>query len=250
MKMTKKKLTRKKLLLLLCAGTAAALMAACTGSGKSAGQADASESQTEAALGGGEGGPGRGRGMIDKSYDGALQALLAETESKFRQMDYQDEETGKSFGYNLFVPDNDDPSQKYPLVLFITDSSVVGNETKAALEQGYGAVIWASEKEQEKHPSFILAPEYPENILNGENDVTDYVRATLNLLDKVRNEYPIDSGRLYMTGQSMGCMTSLYLNATNPELFAASPLRGRTVECGRAKAAGKPEVLLFRRTGR
>ena len=43
--------------------------------------------------------------------------------------------------------------------------------------------------------------------------------ATLNGL---MADYRIDTDRLYTTGQSMGCMTSLYLNSKYPDLFAAS----------------------------
>ncbi|MCD8117098.1 MAG: hypothetical protein LUE21_08320 [Oscillospiraceae bacterium] len=163
-----------------------------------------------------------GGGSVDKSDDEELAALLAEVEEKFQQLDYQDEETGRSFSYNLFVPEDYDETQAYPLVLFIPDSSVVGGETTDALEQGYGALVWATEEDQEKHPCFVLAPEYPENILDGEEDVTDYVAATLNLLAALQETYNIDENRLYITGQSMGCMTALYLNGTYPDLFAAS----------------------------
>ncbi len=171
---------------------------------------------------GGEGGRGGNGGMIDKSDDEQLTALLAETKDKFQQLDYEDEATGKTFSYNLCLPDTYDEAQAYPLVLFITDSSVVGNDTDAALEQGYGALVWASDEDQEKHPSFVVAPEYPENILEGEDGVTDYVQATLNLLENLQQQYNIDANRLYITGQSMSCMTSLYLNGTYPDLFAAS----------------------------
>lgn len=161
-------------------------------------------------------------GMIDKSDDEELAALLAATENKFQQIDYTDEETGKEFSYNFLIPDSYDESQSYPLVLFITDSSVVGGDTTAALEQGYGALVWATDEEQEKHPSFVIAPEYPENILEGEDGTTDYVQATLNLLNSIQEQYNVDTDRLYITGQSMGCMTALYLNGTYPDLFAAS----------------------------
>ncbi|MCC8168992.1 MAG: hypothetical protein LIO59_01175 [Oscillospiraceae bacterium] len=170
--------------------------------------------------GGGRG--GNGGGMIDKSGDEELTALLAQTRDKFKQIDYTDDDMGMSFSYNLLEPDSYDESEMYPLVLFITDSSVVGNDTTAALEQGYGALVWATDEEQTKHPSFVIAPEYPENILEGEDGTTDYVQATLNLLDAIQEQYSIDASRLYITGQSMGCMTALYLNGTYPDMFAAS----------------------------
>ncbi len=165
---------------------------------------------------------GNGGGMIDKSGDEDLAALLAQTRDKFKQIDYTDDDTGMSFSYNLLEPDSYDESEVYPLILFITDSSVVGNDTTAALEQGYGALVWATDEEQAKHPSFVIAPEYPENILEGEDGTTDYVQATLNLLASIQEQYSIDADRLYITGQSMGCMTALYLNGTYPDMFAAS----------------------------
>ncbi len=166
-------------------------------------------------------GAGAGGGTVDKSGDAELAALLEETQEKFSQIDYVDEETGKSFSYNLFVPEEEEDAA-CPLVLFITDSSVVGRDTEAALTQGYGALVWASAEDQAKHPCFVVAPMYPENILEGEDGVTDYVPATLNLLEELEETYSIDTDRLYITGQSMGCMTALYLNGTYPDLFAAS----------------------------
>ncbi len=171
--------------------------------------------------GGGERMGGRG-GSADKSSDEELAGLIAETAEKFSELDYQDSETGMSFSYNLFVPEAYDESQEYPLVLFITDSSLVGRETSAALTQGYGALVWASEEDQAKHPCFVAAPMYPENILQAEDGVTDYVPATLHLLEELEQTYRIDTDRLYITGQSMGCMAALYLNGTCPDLFAAS----------------------------
>ncbi|MCD8122518.1 MAG: hypothetical protein LUE65_09850 [Clostridiales bacterium] len=169
-------------------------------------------------------GPDRrnGGGTIDKSGDETLNTLLAETQEKFTQIDYTDEATGKSFAYNFFIPDGYDESQEYPLVLFITDSSVVGKETTAALTQGYGALVWVTDEDQQKHPSFVIAPEFPENILVGEGTASEYVDALLNLLVSVQETYQIDENRIYITGQSMGCMTALYLNGTYPDLFAAS----------------------------
>lgn len=161
--------------------------------------------------------------MIDKSFDEELQSILAEVESKFRQLSYVDTISEKQFKYNLFVPENYEPSHQYPLVIFITDSSVVGQDTTAALEQGYGAIIWATQAEQLKNPCIILAPEYPENIIEKKSCISHpYIESTLRLLKKLQDTYSIDSNRLYITGQSMGCMTALYLNATYPNIFAAS----------------------------
>jgi predicted peptidase len=45
---------------------------------------------------------------------------------------------------------------------------------------------------------------------------------TIRLLHKIVENYPVDTNRLYTTGQSMGGMMSMYFNITHPDLFAAS----------------------------
>ncbi len=157
-------------------------------------------------------------------FDFELKSMINEVKDKYIQVEYSDKELDVSFSYNLFVPENYDNSKEYPLVLFITDSSVVGKDTMASLNQGYGGVIWATKEEQSKHECFVLVPEYSQIIVNDDNEVTSEVEATVNLLHSLETQYSIDPNRLYITGQSMGGMTALYLNKTYPDLFAASLL--------------------------
>ncbi|MEW6402165.1 MAG: hypothetical protein AB1649_10215 [Chloroflexota bacterium] len=173
--------------------------------------------------GGPAGGMMMGAGAIDKSGDTVLQAMISEVQGKFQQFEYSDSETGKTLPYNLYVPADYDSSKSYPLVLFIADSSVVGKDLTAPLTQGYGGIIWATEAEQAKHESFVLVPEYPEVIIDdhGSFTTTDYVELTARMLNSVTESYSVDTNRLYGTGQSMGCMTILYLSAKYPDLFAA-----------------------------
>lgn len=163
-------------------------------------------------------------GITSKADDLELQSILDEVEEKFEQLEYADSETGITLAYNLFVPDNYDANKSYPLILFMTDSSVVGKETTAALEQGYGGVIWATEEEQAKHECFVLVPEFSTTIANDNSEVTNDVKAAVNLLNSLTKKYNIDKNRLYTTGQSMGGMTSIYLLKTYPDLFAGALL--------------------------
>ena len=219
--------------------TAAVFCSACGGTGTSSktaatsSKAAVSGAQTSAkasvsqAASGSQAASAKGQqpmgGGVDKSGDTVLQGILSDVESKFTQVTYKDTQTGLSVTYNLFVPENYDSSKTYPLVLFIPDSSVVGKDAKAALEQGYGGVIWATDAEQKKHPSFILVPEYPDVVLDDHNGyvTTDYVELTVRLLDSVTSQYSVDSNRIYATGQSMGCMTTMILASEHPDLFAA-----------------------------
>lgn len=163
-------------------------------------------------------------GGADKSYDSQLLQLRDEIAPLFHQFEFKDQQTGRTMAYNLYIPQDYDPNQRYPLVLFMADASTVGKGVKAPLMQGYGGIIWATPEFQAKHPAFVLVPSYegPERAVNDEWQTSDEVSTTLHLLNDITQRYPIDKNRLYTTGQSMGGMMSFYFNATQSDLFAAS----------------------------
>ena len=162
---------------------------------------------------GGERGPRQGGHMvINKDSDSVFVALKQEALGKFKQLTFNDEQTGKTMEYNLLVPEGAEAGKKLPLVLFMADASTAGKEVTAPLTQGYGALEFASDRDQQKHPSFVLVPQY-----------TDWaVQDDWSTTQTVCKEYNVDTNRLYTTGQSMGGMMSFYFNITHPDLFAAS----------------------------
>ncbi|KWW26912.1 MAG: Uncharacterized protein F083_3130 [bacterium F083] len=172
---------------------------------------------------GGERGPRQGGHMeINKDSDSTFVALKKETLKKFKQLTFNDNETGKTMAYNLLVPEGYDGTTSYPLVLFMADASTVGKEVTAPLTQGYGALEFASDRDQQLHPSFVLVPQYTDWAVQDDWSTTDEVEMTIRLLDDVCRQYNVDTNRLYTTGQSMGGMMSFYFNITHPDLFAAS----------------------------
>ena len=201
-------------------------------------------------------------GGADKSYDTELLRLRELLAPRFQTLAFEDEATGKTMEYNLFVPKGYDPDTSYPLVLFMADGSTTGKGPEAPLKQGYGGILWATDESQADNPCFVLVPSYvgPENVVNDDWEVSDEVDMTLRLLESVVSQYNIDRNRLYTTGQSMGGMMSFYFNANHPDLFAASiyvgsqwdinvlePLAGMKffyiVSAGDAKASGGMRVL-------
>ena len=181
--------------------------------------------EAEDAKGGKAGGPMSGGGGMgaDKSGDEELQTMLSETLDKFSQAEYTDEETGLTVPYNIYLPENYDESKSYPMVVFIGDMTTVGTDMERPLTQGWGGVVWATASEQEKHESIVLVPTYPETIIDdhGGLTITDYVDLTPRMIASVAEKYNADTDRIYGTGQSMGAMTTLYLAANNPDLYAA-----------------------------
>ena len=160
---------------------------------------------------------------IDVSYAEDTDALVADYADKFEQIEYTDTETGLSVTYNIFLPEGYDESEEYPMVVFIADSSCAGDDATASLTQGRGALVWAADEWQAVNPSIVLVPSYPETILDDQNgySTTEYVELTKRLIDSVSDEYAVDTDRIYGTGQSMGCMTTLILASEYPDLYAA-----------------------------
>ncbi len=163
------------------------------------------------------GGPG-----VDKSADSTLQAMIQTVAPKFQQMEYKDTQSGKTVRYNLYTPANMQSGQAYPLVLFIADASTVGKDTTVPLTQGYGALVWATDTWQAKHPCFVLVPQFEGVTVNDQYEHNDEVDAAMRLLKDVVSKNQIDTNRIYTTGQSMGGMISMYYNVAYPDVFAAS----------------------------
>ena len=152
--------------------------------------------------------------------------MIAEIAPKFQLLTYEDAETGTSLQYQLFIPENYDDSVSYPLIQFIPDSSVVGRGTDAVLTQGWGGLIWATAAEQTKHPAFVLVPVFTETIVDDNFNHSMQIDVAVRLIQSLTEAYSIDTDRLYTTGQSMGGMTSFYMNIAYPDLFAASVFVG------------------------
>ena len=125
---------------------------------------------------------------INKDSDSTFVALKNETLKKFKQLTFNDEHTGKTMEYNLLVPKGAEAGEKFPLVLFMADASTAGKEVTAPLTQGYGALEFASDRDQQKHPSFVLVPQYTDWAVQDDWSTTDEVEMTIRLLEKVCKE--------------------------------------------------------------
>ena len=169
--------------------------------------------------GGNRGGNGGG---VDKSSDEELQQMITEIIPQFELVTWEDPETGISLQYQFFIPADYDANENYPLIQFIPDSSVVGKGAEAVLTQGWGGLIWASEEEQSKHPCFVVVPVFTDTVVDDSFNHSDQIEAAVHFIQHLLQTYSIDQDRLYTTGQSMGGMTSFYLNIAYPDLFAAS----------------------------
>ena len=172
----------------------------------------------------------KGRDDEDDSYQRVLDTIPKEEMDKarnaFKQFTFND--TVKKdyiLNYNLFIPENYTNEKKCPLVIFMHDASLVGsNDTNNTIIKSVGGPIWATDREQKKHQSFVLSPQYSEVIIddnNGKYSKSEYINVTVRLIQYLIEKYPINTDRIYSTGQSMGAMTTLYLLAKYQDLLAA-----------------------------
>lgn len=161
-------------------------------------------------------------GTVSNAIAQDEEALVSTYASRFSQETYTDPDTGLSVTYNLFLPAGYDASKSYPMVVFIADSSCAKGDPTQSLTQGLGALVWASDEWQAAHPTIVCVPTYSETILDDHNGyaTTEYVELTKRLIDSVKTSYAVDASRIYGTGQSMGCMTTLILASQHPDLYA------------------------------
>ncbi|MBO7701917.1 MAG: prolyl oligopeptidase family serine peptidase [Eggerthellaceae bacterium] len=198
----------------------------CTSTTQSTSSQTASASASSAASASGHGarsGQASGAAAAGTNATFDEEAFVSAYAGAFEQKTYTDAQTGKSITYNVFLPKNYDASKSYPTVVFIADSSCAGADATRSLTQGLGALVWASDEWQAENECIVLVPTYPETILDDHSGytTTDYVEMTKRFIDAMTSEYAIDTNRIYGTGQSMGCMTTLILASEYPDLYAA-----------------------------
>ncbi len=133
--------------------------------------------------------------------------------------------------YRLLKPRPFDPAQKYPLVVFLHGAGERGDDNTKQLVHGMND--FASDEIMAKYPALVIAPQCPEGQAWGginrlarvptpANELTPALAATLNAVDALRKEFPIDDKRIYITGLSMGGYGTWNALANRPELFAAA----------------------------
>ena len=154
----------------------------------------------------------------------AANKMRDEVKDKFSRELFEDGATGLSIDFNLFLPEGYGGGEKYPLVFFMSDSSLVGKAVNAPVIQCRGAMVWAMDAWQAEHPCIIAVPQFYETVINdndGEEEVTGYVEAVRNLIVMLCETYDVDTDRVYGMGQSMGCMVTMYLDAKYDDLYTA-----------------------------
>lgn len=157
---------------------------------------------------------------------------------------------GETMPYLLFVPEGYDKTKQYPLVLWLHGGGTRGNDLKLLLAHGdqHGIGFLARADNQAKYPSFIVAPQCPQNRFWGDSDSdgpTNEMGLALEILDKVLKDYPVDGRRLYVMGMSLGGYGTWDIITRRPATFAAAvPICGGG-NAAKASVIAKTPIWVF-----
>jgi len=160
-------------------------------------------------------------------FAGLAPAQAKDWEDMLEKRSYMDKD-GKTLPYRLLKPDNYDPKEKYPLVLFLHGAGECGTDNKAQLKNS--VVEFTKAENRKKFPCFLAVPQCP-SMKVGWSDFrsktpgkqpSDAARLALEMVAALQKEFSVDANRLYITGLSMGGYGTWDIVMRHPDLFAAA----------------------------
>ena len=116
--------------------------------------------------------------------------------------------------YQVFVPSNYTPLQKWPVILVLHGTSGRGNDGVLQTDIGLAAAI---RRNLSSWPAIVVFPQLAADKLwpGPESEIA------LKALEQTQREFATDSSRLYLSGLSRGGSGAWYLAFQNPSRFAA-----------------------------
>jgi predicted peptidase len=112
--------------------------------------------------------------------------------------------------YLLYLPENYNVSEKFPLMLFLHGAGERGEDLEKVKVHGPPKLI----EQGKDFPFIVISPQCPEDQWWSITDLDV-------LLDEIIGEYKVDTDRIYVTGLSMGGFATWDLAIKYPNRFAA-----------------------------
>ncbi|MCD4831399.1 MAG: prolyl oligopeptidase family serine peptidase [Anaerohalosphaeraceae bacterium] len=139
----------------------------------------------------------------------------------------QDEQKLK---YRFYSPSENDGKKKYPLVVHFHGAGSRGDNNTSQI---YLACKVTSEENVKKHPCFVFAPQCPfkKKWVNADWTKLSHKQSpkpnaqmamVMAAIDEIIKQYPIDTKRIYVYGQSMGGFATWDIICRRPDMFAAA----------------------------
>lgn len=149
---------------------------------------------------------------------------------------------GTTLPFRYFVPPGYDPSQAYPLILFLHGAGERGNDNEAQLNNdANGAMRLLDDANLAQQPVFMVAPQCFTNGWWGGAPLETAVA----IVDQLAADYSIDPQRIYITGVSMGGMGAWAAVAAHAQRFAAAVPMSGNGDTGAANAVSAVPFWFF-----
>lgn len=156
--------------------------------------------------------------------------VAADNLERFEARTYADS-AGTKLHYRLLKPADYDATKKYPLVIFLHGAGERGADNFVQLK--HGMINFANDEGMKKYPCFVLAPQCPTgskwvNVDWGaaKHEMPETpaspMRLTIEVVQKLSQEFSLDPSRFYITGLSMGGYGTWDAIQRKPEMFAAA----------------------------
>ena len=122
--------------------------------------------------------------------------------------------------YLLFLPQEYRLGQddRWPLILYLHGIGERGDDLELVKTDGLPRIV----ESQPDFPFIVVSPQCPDGTLWWEHHMT-----LRGMIDEIVASYAVDTGRIYLTGKSMGGFGTWSLAMAHPSLFAAiAPICG------------------------
>ncbi len=154
--------------------------------------------------------------------------------------------------YRLFRPER---QTSLPLVVFLHGSGGQGADNLKQMGSGniFGTRLWALPESQSAFPCYVVAPQTDrgwarygdpapgDSVARVIPGLGEGARLAIGIIEALCKEFPIDTRRIYVTGQSMGGAGVWHLAAQRPDLVAAAvPVCGSETGASVANLASLP----------
>lgn len=159
----------------------------------------------------------------------AASSLAKQTETGF--LDRTLDIAGTTYKYQVFVPDNWNARQSWPIVLFLHGAGERGEDGLTQTEVGIGTAI---RLDRGRFPAIVVMPQCRKNIWWAESLMTE---VAIKSLEAATREFHGDARRTYLTGLSMGGYGTWAIAGKYPGRFAAlAPICGGVLMPEQARA--------------
>ncbi|MBE6569403.1 MAG: phospholipase [Ruminococcaceae bacterium] len=178
---------------------------------------------------------------------------MIDCKTEFRKCLYTGPD-GYTMPYRLYIPQNYDCGEQYPLVLYLHGAGNRGTDNEKHL---YPISLWFRNENNPIYDAVVIAPQCPDEkrwvdaewypgIYTVENaPETAEMKAVLAILERVMEFCNIDEDRVYVTGESMGGYAAWDLLTRHGARFAAGvPICGG-VDATKAALLKRIPIWLF-----